>query len=252
LLSGAGYLARGFGLWLTSPRLMLLGAVPALVVGAVYLVGLVLLVVNLDALVTWATPFADSWPDPVQLTTRITAALVVVAAAGVVVVYSFTAVTLAVGDPFYERIWRAVETTLGDPPVELAHGLWRTWGRAVADGIRLLVPAIGLSLLLLACGLIPFVGPVLAVALGALVGGWLLTVELTSWAFDARGFSVRERRAALRDRRAVSVGFGASAYLLFLVPFLAVVAMPAAVAGAAMLSRDTLAGSAPRSAGSRA
>ena len=45
---------------------------------------------------------------------------------------------------------------------------------------------------------------------------------------------------ALRTRRPVAVGFGAACYLLFLVPFVAVVTMPSAVAGAAMLSRDTL------------
>jgi CysZ protein len=155
-------------------------------------------------------------------------------------VYTFTAVTLTLGDPFYERIWRAVETSLGNPPTPPAQGFWRSLVRAVGDGIRLLVPAIGVGILLLAGGFIPLVGPILAAVVGAFVGGWLLCVELTGFAFDARGFSVKERRRALRARRAVAVGFGAACYLLFLVPFVAVVAMPSAVAGAAMLSRDTL------------
>jgi len=73
-----------------------------------------------------------------------------------------------------------------------------------------------------------------------LLGGWLLVVELTGLSFDARGFTLRERRRALKARRAVAVGFGAATYLIFLVPFAVIVAMPAAVAGAAMLSRDTI------------
>ena len=240
LLAGVGYLGRGFGMWITSPRLMLLGAIPALVVGLVYLVGIVFLVVNLDTIVVWATPFASGWAEPLILSTRVAAALVFVIVAALLAVYTFTAVTLVVGDPFYERIWREVETRLGGAPAELKQSLLRAVGRGILDGLRLLIPAIGVGILLLASGFIPLVGPIAVAVFGALFGGWLLVVELTGFAFDARGFSLRERRRALRSRRAFAIGFGAASYLLFLVPFLAVVAMPSAVAGAAMLSRDTI------------
>jgi len=238
--TGIGYLGRGFGMWATSPRLMLLGALPALIVGAVYLVGIVFLILNLDTMVVWATPFANDWAEPLVVSARLAAALVFLTVAALAVVYTFTAVTLLVGDPFYERIWRAVETALGEPPIAPERGFWRSLWRAVGDAIRLLVPAIGVGILLLACGFIPLVGPAFAIVLGALLGGWLLSVELTGFAFDARGYTVRQRRRALRTRRPVAVGFGAACYLLFLVPFVAVVTMPSAVAGAAMLSRDTL------------
>jgi CysZ protein len=239
-LTGVRYLGRGFGMWVTSPRLMLLGAIPALLVGIVYLAGIVFLIVNLDTVVIWATPFANGWAEPLAISTRVAAALVFVIVAALFVVYTFTAVTLVVGDPFYERIWREVEDRLGNAPAELKLSLMRAVGRAVGDGIRLLLPAIGVGILLLACGFIPVVGPLIGAVFGALFGGWLLVVELTGFAFDARGFTLRERRRALKSRRAVAVGFGAASYLIFLVPFAAVVAMPAAVAGAAMLSRDTV------------
>jgi CysZ protein len=240
LLSGVGYLGRGFGMWATSPRLMLLGAIPAFLVGLVYLVGIVLLLVNLNPVVIWATPFADDWAEPLALSTRLAAALVVVIVAALFAVYTFTAVTLIVGDPFYERIWREVENRLGNAPAEQQIGLLQSVWRAIGDGVRLLLPAIGVGILLLACGFIPVVGPISVAVLGALFGGWLLVVELTGFAFDARGFTLRERRRALRSRRPVAIGFGAAAYLIFLVPVAAVFAMPAAVAGAAMLSRDTV------------
>ena len=240
LLAGVGFLGRGFGLWITSPRLMLLGALPAFLVGIVYLAGIVVLLVNLDTVVIWATPFADRWAEPLILTTRVAAALVFVIVAALVAVYTFTAVTLVVGDPFYERIWTEVESRLGNPPAAVQRGFWRSLGRALGDALRLLLPAIGVGLLLLAGGFVPLVGPVLVAVLGAVLGGWLLSVELTGLAFDARGYTLRDRRRALRSRRPVAIGFGAATYLLFLIPFVAVVAMPAAVAGAAMLSRDTL------------
>jgi CysZ protein len=240
VLSGVGYLGRGFGMWATSPRLMLLGAIPALVVGTVYLVGIILLLVNLNPIVVWATPFADNWAEPLAVSTRLAAALVVVIVAALFAVYTFTAVTLVVGDPFYERIWREVENRLGNAPTDQKISLLKALGRAIGDGIRLLVPAVGVGVLLLACGFIPVVGPISVAVLGALFGGWLLVVELTGFAFDARGFTLRQRRRALASRRPVAIGFGAAAYLIFLVPVAAVFAMPAAVAGAAMLSRDTV------------
>lgn len=238
--TGAGFLGRGFGLWATFPKLMLLGALPALIVGAVYFAGLVVLAVNLGSITDAATPFADGWGEPWRTGTRIAAGVALVTLGILFVTYTYTAVTLLVGDPFYERIWRAVETRLGDAPAELNPGFARSVLRAVGDGLRLLVPAALVGVALMLCGLMPVVGQLLTVALGAVFGGWILVVELTGYAFDARGFTQRERRRILAGRRATGLGFGIATYLLFLIPLAAVVVMPAAVAGAALLSRDAL------------
>jgi len=239
--TGVGYLFRGAGLWITSPRLMFLGAVPALIVGAVYVVGIVFLILNIDPIVMWATPFADTWSDPLQTLTRIAATLALIAVAVVVLAYSYAAVTLLVGDPFYEKIWRAVEVRLGDAPADTEVPFWRSVGRALGDAVRLLLPAILVGITVFVCGFIPVIGSVLALTLGAIFGGWLLTVEMTGFAFDARGFTLGQRRRTLGRLRARTMGFGIVTYLLFLVPIAAVVVMPSAVAGAALLSRDALA-----------
>lgn len=239
--TGVGYLFRGAGLWITSPRLMFLGAIPALIVGAVYVVGIVFLILNIDPIVVWATPFADTWSDPLQALTRIAATLALIVVAVVVLAYSYAAVTLLVGDPFYEKIWRAVEVRLGNAPADPEVPFWRSVGRALGDAIRLLLPAILVGITVFVCGFIPVIGSVLALTLGAIFGGWLLTVEMTGFAFDARGFTLGQRRRTLRRLRARTMGFGIVTYLLFLVPIAAVVVMPSAVAGAALLSRDALA-----------
>lgn len=220
---------------------MLLGALPALIVGLIYLAGIAVLAVNLGGLATWMTPFADGWGEPWRTGSRVAAGAAVVTVGILVLVYSYTAVTLLVGDPFYERIWRSVETRLGAPPTAPETGVLASLWRAIGDGARLLVPAVLLAPLFVISSLIPVVGGMLAFTLGAAVGGWILTLELTGFAFDARGFSLRDRRRMLARRRATSLGFGAATYLLFLIPFAAVFVMPAAVAGAAMLSRDALA-----------
>jgi CysZ protein len=235
---GVGVLLQGFRSYGTRPRLMWLGALPALIVGAVYVVGSVLVAVNLDDLVSLVTPFARGWQ--LEPLVRIAAGLAVFALVVLVFVYTYTAITLAVGDVFYERIWRAVEESLGGAPAQLDEGFWAGAARGAANGIRLLIITVLTSLVLFACGFIPIIGQTVVPVVGALVAGWFLALELTGYAFDARGLRLRDRRRALGARRARTLGFGVACYLLFLVPFAAVVVMPAAVAGATHLARSAL------------
>ncbi|MEP6478460.1 MAG: EI24 domain-containing protein [Rhodoglobus sp.] len=238
--TGVGFVGKGFRVWVTAPKLMWLGLIPALIVAAAFVVVVVAFGINAEAIATWATPFANGWDEPWRSGIRFIGVLAFFVLALFFFTYTFTAVTLIVGDPFYERIWRHVEEREGGLPVERQEGFWHTLGRGLADIARMLVPTILLGILIFALGFIPVVGQVLSPVLGALVGGWFLTVELTGLAFDARGHSLRYRRRTLRGRRALSVGFGVATYLLFLVPLGAVIAMPAAVAGAALLSRRVL------------
>lgn len=235
---GVGILLTGFRTYATRPRLMWLGALPALIVGAVYTVGIVLVAINLDALVTLVTPFARGWE--LEPLVRIAAGLALFALVVILFVYTYAAITLAVGDAFYERIWRAVEATIGDPPPELAESTWAGVRRGVGNGIRLLLLTLLTSLVLFGFGFIPVVGQTVVPVIGALFAGWFLALELTGFAFDARGLRLRDRRRILGANRARTVGFGVACYLLFLVPFAAVVVMPAAVAGATHLARRSL------------
>jgi CysZ protein len=239
-LAGVGLLARGFGTWRTAPGLMLLGLLPAVVVGILFAAGVIALGLNLENLAVLATPFAEPWDEPLRIGLRVLVGLAFLGVAILLIIYTFTAVTLAAGQPLYERIWRHVEERSGPLPESVTSGFWRTAGRALTDAIRMLVPTILAAVGLLLLGLVPLVGTVLAAVLGALVGGWFLAIELTGPAFEARGLSLRERRRALRSRRALALGFGLASYLLFLVPLGAVLTMPAAVAGATLLSRRVL------------
>ncbi|MFB2555996.1 EI24 domain-containing protein [Herbiconiux liangxiaofengii] len=235
--SGVGLLGRGFGTWVRRPGLMLLGALPAFIVGLVYATGIVLLIVYSPAIADWATPFADRWDEPWRDIARAAASVALVGLGVLAVVFTYTAITLAVGDPFYERIWRSTEERLGDAPGEPPGGFWAQLGRGVVTALRLLALTLAIGLLLFVVGLIPLVGQVAAPVLGALFGGWVLALELTGFAFEARGIPLRERRRMLGANRAQTLGFGVATYLLFLLPLGAVVAMPAAVAGATHLAR---------------
>ncbi len=237
--AGVRLIGRGFGMWTDSPKLMLLGAIPALVVGLLYLAAVVVLVLALDSIVLWATPFAEGWDEPWLTIFRIFVGLAVLVLATFLLVRTYTGLTLAIGDPFYERIWRDIEARLGDAPADETT-FWAGVGRGLRSFLSLTAISVPLGLLLFALGLVPVVGAPLSIVLGAVLGGHVLSLELSGYAMDARGIRFRERRRLLRQRRARTLGFGMVTYLMFLVPILSVVAMPAAVVGATILARESL------------
>ena len=236
LTRGVADLASGFGLWRRRPGLMALGLVPAAVVGVLFLAGLVTLAVFLPAIAEALTPFADAWPAVWLTIVRIAAGTAVFAAALVVVAVSFTALALIVGEPFYDRIWRAVEEDAGSTDLDAAYGFWRS----AVDALALVARGLGVALVAGLGGLVPVIGAPLGAVLGVALTGWLLADELTSRALTARGLDRRARRRLLRAHRARVLGFGVATQLCFLVPLGAVAVMPAAVAGATGLAQAML------------
>lgn len=230
---GVGDLGRGFAFWGRLPRAMAFGLIPAAIVGTLLLGGIITLAVFLGDIVTALTGFADGWSDIAASLVRFGIGAGLLGGAIVLAVVSFTALTLLVGDPFYERIWRSVEGHLGDAPPESDYGFWRSVGDSIGLILRGLLAAIVAALI----GLIPLVGTVLGAVVAAFLTGWLLADELTSRAFMARGLDAVARRNLRRADRARVLGFGVATQLCFLVPLGAVIAMPAAVAGSTVLAR---------------
>lgn len=115
VLNGASYVIRGFGMWRRRPGLMLLGMVPAALVFLVFAAAIVALLLNLGDLASWLTPFADDWDGGIRRLTRAGVAVVLVVAVLALSATSFTGITMMVGEPFYERIWRETELMLGGP-----------------------------------------------------------------------------------------------------------------------------------------
>lgn len=235
-LTGAGLLLRGLGQWRRTPGAMALGLIPGTLVGLVFAGALVGWGLVLPGLVDDWTPFADTWAPFWATTVRTAIGVASFGAALLIVVVSFTAVTLAVGEPFYDRIWRATERSATGAAPAAEYGFWR----AVADSVRLILRGIVAAALAWLIGLIPFVGGVLGFVTGVLLTGWLLADELTSRALSARGLDRRARRELLRTNRARALGFGVATQLCFLVPLGAVAVMPAAVAGSTLWAHAAL------------
>lgn len=238
--AGLSYVPRGAVLVLRRRRLLLIGAAPAVLTALLLLATMIALVVFVDELVTWATPFADGWQSPWPTVFRLAVGAALLIGVSVAAVLLFAAVTLAIGGPWYDRIAEEIDDTLGDVR-RVERPWWRQLGGGLADSLRLIVVSVSFAIPLFLVGLLPVLGQVIGAVLGATVGGWLLTVELVGVPYEIRGLRLRERRRDLRRRRARVLGFGIPAYLLCLIPLLAIVALPIVVAGATLLARDVLA-----------
>ena len=115
------------------------------------------------------------------------------------------------------------------------------WLRSTLRGIRESLGLLAFGLVVgiagFALGFIPVVGSAAAFVLAAVVGGSLLTLELTSYPLSRVGITtLRERRRLAAARRSLTLGFGVTCYLVCLIPLGAVVAMPSLVAGGTLLA----------------
>lgn len=240
LFNGAGYLLRGIGWIARHPLQWLFGLIPALIVLAVYGTALGFLAFHLDDVAAWVTWFADDWSDTVRKATRVIAGIAVLGASLFLAILTFTAVTLLVGDPFYEAIVVRVEDAQGGAPPEPDVPLMTQIGRAIKDALLLGLVALCFAVVFFACGFIPGIGQTVVPVVAACVSGYFLAGELASVALERRGILRKERFARMKANRPLVIGFGVATFALFLVPLGAVLAMPGAVAGATLMARERL------------
>lgn len=224
----------GFRMWRSQPGLMALALLPALVV-LLAMVGLLTWLGSwLVGLIPGWTGFAEGWPGWAAGLLRFAMASGITLALALVLIVSYTAITLAVGDPLYARISTATDELLGGPVPNHTAG-WRVW---LDDALRLagigLVGGLAVGLI----GLIPGVGTVVAAVGGFLFSSWLLATGLTAGALERRGLDRRGRSALRRSRPWRVLGFGVAAQALFLIPGGAVLMMPAASSAATRLARS--------------
>ncbi|MFD8015894.1 EI24 domain-containing protein [Streptomyces sp. NPDC058955] len=235
---GFGYLVQGQKWVARHGRQFGFGLLPGLVTLVLYAGALVGLGFGADDLVAWATPFADDWSSPwLGLFRNALTALVFVFGLFLAVI-TFTAVTLLIGQPFYESLSEDVDRSEGGEVPESGLPLWRELWISARDSLRVVLRVALYGVLLFACGFIPVVGQTVVPAIGFCVSGFFLAEELTAVALQRRGVELKERLTLLRGRRGVALGFGVPLTLAFLVPFVAVFLMPGAVAGATLMVRD--------------
>ncbi|MWK57459.1 sulfate transporter CysZ [Pseudomonas otitidis] len=183
----------------------------------------------------WVDAFMPSLPDWASFLEYLIWPLFV-ALVVVLVFFTFTMIANIIAAPFNGFLAEKVEVVVRGqddfPPfswAELVAMVPRTIGRELRKLGYFLPRAAGLLIL----SFIPMVNLV-STPLWFVFGIWMMAVQYIDYPADNHKLGWNEMLAWLREKRWQSLGFGGSVYLALLIPFVNIVMMPAAVAGATL------------------
>jgi CysZ protein len=183
----------------------------------------------------WVDAFMPSLPDWLSFLQYILWPLFVLLVV-VLVFFSFTMLANVIAAPFNGFLAEKVEVVVrgqDDFPAfswaELMAMIPRTVGRELRK-LAYFLPRAGALLIL---SFIPVVNLV-AAPLWILFGIWMMAVQYIDYPADNHKLGWNEMLAWLREKRWQSLGFGGITYLALMIPFVNILMMPAAVAGATL------------------
>ena len=241
-VGGAGLLVKGARHLAQRPRLFWLGAVPPLIMSILFAGLLVLLITQLDTISDALTPFADRWSTTAASVVRALTGIGVLGVTLLVMIISFSTLTMAFGAPIYDKISESVDRELSGGLPETGESWTSSLPRALRQSVALIAISLAAALPLFGAQFVPVLGQTVVPVISACFGGWMVCLELIGPSFERRGYPrLAQRRAAMRRRRWRSLGFSVPCFLLLAIPFLAVVVFPVATAGGVFLTRELLA-----------
>jgi CysZ protein len=224
--AGAWHVPAGFGFLLARPGLWPFAVVPVLIAIALVFMGLVLAVFVGARIGGQVAPAPGSVPVWVELLVNLLLWTAILGSG----VFLGLGLALALTSPSLDLLSSHVESRVRGRAAKSARGnAWEAL-QAVRGSLYFLAAAPGVFLL----GLIPIVGPFLAVTWGS----WALAFQMTDPALSRRGMSFAEKRRWHRSWRAESVGFGMAGMVALLVPVANLILAPALVAGGTLLVLD--------------
>ncbi len=230
-LSGPQYLGEGLKLVL-SPGLRLFVLLP-LTVNLLLFTALIGFAAQEFS--GWVDAFMPSLPDWLAFLQYLIWPLFVLLVV-VLVFFSFTMLANVIAAPFNGFLAEKVEVVVrgqDDFPAfswaELLAMIPRTVGREMRKLAYFLPRAAALLIL----SFIPGIN-LLATPLWIIFGIWMMAVQYIDYPADNHKLGWNEMLAWLREKRWQSLGFGGATYLALLIPFVNILMMPAAVAGATL------------------
>ena len=230
-LSGPQYLSEGLKLVL-SPGLRLFVLLP-LAVNTLLFIGLIVLAMQQFGV--WMDSLMPNLPDWLSFLTYVLTPLFFLLVL-VIMFFTFTLLANIIAAPFNGFLAEKVEVVLRGrddfPPfswAELMAMMPRTIGREMRKLAYFLPRAIPLLILTF----VPVLNLV-AAPLWILFGIWMMAVQYIDYPADNNKLGWNEMLAWLREKRWQSLGFGGTVYLALLIPFVNILVMPAAVAGATL------------------
>jgi CysZ protein len=151
-----------------------------------------------------------------------------------VVFYGFGLVANLIAAPFNSLLAEQTERLLTGRPPNQEQDLWRLLKDLVPtliDELKKILYAIVLAIPFLFLLFVPLVGPFLWFIYTA----WIAAFQYSDYPLGNHGLKLKAMRRRLRERRLLSLGFGAAVAGMGMVPILNFIVMPAAVAGATAL-----------------
>ena len=239
MLDGAIYMPRGIALFFKRPGLWLLGLTPVAISAALVLGLALVLGFWLDDFIALVTPFADAWPTWIRGAVRVSIGIAIVAAVVLLIFVTFAEVTNIVGQPFFEILSQRIESERGST-FEGDPDWWKNLPKATLESTVAFCAYLLCAIPLFVASFIPVVGQFVIPVIGAVVSGWFLALEILQIPLDRRGHGSLSARIRFQNDPRFKhevLGFGITAFLLFLVPLANVVAMPGAIIGATLLVR---------------
>ncbi|MEW5756405.1 MAG: sulfate transporter CysZ [Pseudomonadota bacterium] len=233
-LFGARCFLRGFGL-LIKPGVFPYVLIPLLINVALFTVVLILSIGQFEHLMAWVMSYLPDWLQWLSGLLWVLFGLTVL----LVIFFTFSLVGNFIAAPFNGLLAEAVARHLGGQVaaevswrqalVETPKVVWNE-GRKLGYFAKLAIP---LLLLFIIPGLNLF-----APLLWFIFSAWMLAVEYSDYPLGNRGLSFPDQRALLRQYRGNSLGFGATALVMTMIPLLNFIVMPVAVAGATAMWVD--------------
>ncbi len=230
-LSGPQYLREGLTLIL-SPGLRLFVLLP-LAINLLVFIGLI--VVSLQQFNGWVEAFMPSLPNWLSFLEYLLWPLFVVLVL-LMVFFTFNLVANIIAAPFNGFLAEKVEIVARGQdnfPAFSWRELLAMVPRTLNREMRKLGYFVPRSIALLILSFIPVLN-IIAAPLWLLFGVWMMAVQYIDYPADNNKVSWPDMLAWLREKRWQSLGFGGITYLALLIPFVNLLMMPAAVAGATL------------------
>lgn len=168
----------------------------------------------------FSSSLGDSWRLPVQAVFFLVALLL-----GYFVYLPLARIALA---PFSEALSRKAHTISTGDSYRPGAG----WGRAIIEGMKLVLLQILVVAAALALGLI---FPPVGMPLGILMGIFICGLDFLDVPLSAHGMPLRKKLGLIGRHKALALGFGTASYLMLLIPGVNLLSLPVGVIGATLL-----------------
>ncbi len=228
LLKGFYFFSSGIGL-MFKPGIFRYAMWPLIINIIIFTLFGVIAYYQFEVLLEWMLSYLPGWLDWLRYILWPIFAL----ALALIFFFTFALVAGLVAAPFNAPLAHAVEQRLGK--VSAATGgsapLIRSVLQSVLSELRKMLYILLRALPLLLLFVIPFVN-IAAPFIWFVFGAWMLTMEYADYPMGNHELDFKSQLGFLKQRRVLSLGFGASVALALLVPVLNLLVMPAAVAGA--------------------